>query len=94
VKPIADIATRRASPNSCATRNIVGIFATVRHSTLDQERGGPIRAEDFEAKGKPAIFRGQIVGDTLKLAVSTSGALEPQNDVLYQGHSKKLARCL
>jgi hypothetical protein len=62
--------------------------------TFDAERGGPIRAEDFAAKGKPAVFRGQIVGDTLKLTVTTSGASEPQNYVLHQGHSQKLVRCL
>jgi hypothetical protein len=62
--------------------------------TFDQERGGPTRAEDFAAKGKPAIFRGQIVGDTLKLAILANGATEPQNYVLRQGHSEKLVRCL
>ena len=84
----------------CATGTIKGKIIpdakgrfTVR-GTFDQERGGPIRAEDFAARGKPAVFRGQIVGDTLKLAVTASGATEPQNYVLHQGHTQKLVRCL
>jgi hypothetical protein len=62
--------------------------------TFDQEYGGPTRAEDFAAKGKPAVFRGQIVGDTLRLAILTNGAAKAQNYVLHQGHSEKLVRCL
>jgi hypothetical protein len=84
----------------CATGTIKGKIIPdakgrfTARGTFDQERGGPIRAEDFAAKGKPAVFRGQIVGDTLKLAVTTSGTIEPQNYVLHQGHSQKLVRCL
>jgi hypothetical protein len=84
----------------CATGTIKGKIVPdakgrfTARGTFDAERGGPIRAEDFAARGKPAIFRGQIVGDTLKLAVTTSGSSEPQNYVLHQGHSQKLVRCL
>ena len=84
----------------CATGTIKGKIVPnakgrfTANGTFDAQRGGPIRAEDFAAKGKPAIFRGQLVGNTLKLAVTTSDTSEPQNYVLRQGHSERLVRCL
>jgi hypothetical protein len=84
----------------CATGTIKGKIILdakgrfTARGTFDQERGGPIRAEDFAAKGKPAIFRGQMVGETLKLSVTTPGSTDSQNYVLHQGHSEKLVRCL
>ena len=84
----------------CATGTIKGKIVPnakgrfTANGTFDAQRGGPIRVEDFAAKGKPAIFRGQLVGNTLKLAVTTSDTTEPQNYVLRQGHSERLVRCL
>ena len=72
--------------------NAKGSFAA--RGTFDAERGGPIRAEDFAAKGKPALFRGQISGDTIKLTVSQNGVAAPQSYTLHKGHSEKLVRCL
>jgi hypothetical protein len=84
----------------CATGTIKGKIILdakgrfTARGTFDQERGGPIRAEDFAAKGKPAVFRGQMVGDALKLSITASGSTDSQNYVLHQGHSEKLVRCL
>jgi hypothetical protein len=84
----------------CATGTIKGRVIPdakgrfTARGTFDAERGGPIRAEDFAAKGKPAIFRGQIVGETIKLAVTQNGVSEPQSYTLHKGHSEKLVRCL
>jgi hypothetical protein len=62
--------------------------------TFDQEKGGPIRAEDFANKGKPAIFRGQMKGDMISLSVTKPGATETQRYTLHKGHNEKLVRCL
>ena len=61
--------------------------------TFDQQRGGPQRADDFVAGGKPAIYSGQFAGRTLKLSVTPAGATAPQNYVLQQGQRVKLVRC-
>jgi hypothetical protein len=66
---------------------------TVR-GTFDQERGGPTLAEDFAHKGKPAIYRGQIIGNTIKLAITQNGVTQPTNYVLREGERPKLVRCL
>jgi hypothetical protein len=84
----------------CATGTIKGKIILdakgrfTARGTFDQERGGPIRAEDFAAKGKPAVFRGQMVGDTIKLSVTQNGVATPQSYTLHKGHSEKLVRCL
>lgn len=84
----------------CATGTIKGRVIPdakgrfTARGTFDAERGGPIRAEDFAARGKPAVFRGQIVGETIKLAVTQSGVTEAQSYTLHKGHSEKLVRCL
>jgi hypothetical protein len=62
--------------------------------TFDQYSGGPTRAEDFAARGKSAVFRGQIVGDTMKLTVAQSSTGTTQNYVLRKGYGEKLVRCL
>jgi hypothetical protein len=62
--------------------------------TFDAQRGGPVRAEDFKAGGKPATFRGQMVGDTIKLSVTQGDGSTPQNYVLIKGKSERLVRCL
>lgn len=62
--------------------------------TFDQEKGGPIRAEDFANKGKPAIFRGHMSGDMMTLSVTKPGATETQRYTLHKGHNEKLVRCL
>lgn len=62
--------------------------------SFDQESGGPTRIENFAARGKPAVFRGQIVGDTIKLTVTQNGITTPQNYTLRKGYSEKLVRCL
>ena len=84
----------------CATGTIKGKIVPdakgrfTARGTFDQESGGPTRIEDFAARGKPAMFRGQIVGDTIKLAVTQNGIAAPQNYILHKGHSEKLVRCL
>ena len=84
----------------CATGTIKGRIIPdakgrfTARGTFDQERGGPIRAEDFAARGKPALFRGEMVGNTIKLSVTRAGATTPETYVLHQGHSQKLVRCL
>jgi hypothetical protein len=62
--------------------------------TFDQQHGGPTRAEDFVAGGRPATFRGQIVGETIKLSIIESGSAGAQSYVLIKGKSEKLVRCL
>lgn len=84
----------------CATGTIKGKIIPdakgrfTARGTFDAERGGPVRAENFAARGKPAVFRGQVVGETIKLAVSQNGVAAPQNYTLHKGHSEKLVRCL
>lgn len=84
----------------CATGTIKGrvmIDAKGRFTargTFDQEKGGPIRAEDFANRGKPAIFRGQMNGNTMTLSVTKPGASEAQSYTLHKGHNEKLVRCL
>lgn len=62
--------------------------------TFDAEGGGPVKAEDFAARGKPAVFRGQIIGNTIKLDITQNGVAEPQSYTLRKGHSERLVRCL
>lgn len=84
----------------CATGTIKGRIIVdakgrfTARGTFDQERGGPIRAEDFAARGKPALFRGQMTGDTMKLSVTRAGSTTAETYILHQGHSQKLVRCL
>jgi hypothetical protein len=84
----------------CATGTIKGKIIPdakgrfTARGTFDQERGGPIRAEDFAARGKPAVFSGQVTGNIIKLTVTQNGAAETQNYTLHKGHSEKLVRCL
>lgn len=84
----------------CATGTIKGKIIPdakgrfTARGTFDQERGGPTLAKDFAARGKPAVFRGQVVGDTIKLTVSQTGVATPQSYTLHKGHSEKLVRCL
>ncbi|MEK6637187.1 MAG: hypothetical protein AABY88_03790 [Pseudomonadota bacterium] len=84
----------------CATGTIKGKIIPdaqgrfTASGTFDQERGGPIRAEDFAARGKPAVFRGQVIGETIKLTVTQNDTAAPQSYTLRKGHGEKLVRCL
>jgi hypothetical protein len=62
--------------------------------TFDQERGGPTLAEDFVNKGKPAIYRGQVIGKTIKLTITQDGVTQPTSYTLRQGERPRLVRCL
>ncbi len=66
----------------------------VVRGTFEQHFPGPVRAEDFAARGKPVAYSGQVVGNTLKLAITRPGSAETQNYTLRQGEKPKLVRCL
>jgi hypothetical protein len=62
--------------------------------TFDQYSGGPTLAKDFAARGKPAIFRGQMLGDTIKLEITQNGVTQPVSYTLRKGERPLLVRCL
>ena len=84
----------------CATGTIKGKIIPdakgrfTARGTFDQESGGPTLAKDFPYKGKPAIFRGQVLGDTIKLAITQNGVAQPVSYTLRKGERPLLVRCL
>lgn len=62
--------------------------------TFDQQRGGPTLAKDFVTGGRPATFRGQVMGETLKFSIKQDDGSPEQNYVLTKGRTERLVRCL
>lgn len=61
--------------------------------TFNQESGGQTLAEDFTSKGNPAIYHGQIIGNTIKLTIIQNGLAQPISYTLRKGERPKLVRC-
>ena len=66
----------------------------VARGTFEEYSPGPVRAEDFAAQGKPVAYRGQVIGNTLKLAITRPGSATTRNYTLRQGEKPRLVRCL